>query len=127
VALNTSQADQIGYLLRHTADVLHRQLDQTLLEQLGVSLSQLQVMTVLQHYPGAAQNQLAAHLGQTEAGVSRQLKRLAAAGLAEVATTAEEKRKHTAMLTATALSARCPLLICPTMDGGMYPVQPRAI
>lgn len=100
MALTTYQTEQIGYLLRHTADVLHRQLDQVLLEQLGVSLSQLQVMTVLQHYPGAAQNELAVHLGQTEAGISRQLKRLAAAGLAEVTTAAEEKRKHTATLTA---------------------------
>lgn len=99
MALTISQTERIGYLLRHTADVLHRQLDQALLEQLGIGLSQLRLMIMLQHYPGAAQKQLASHLGQTEASISRQLKLLEADGLAEVAVVATEKRKHTAALT----------------------------
>lgn len=97
--LRTSRLDRIGYLLGHVADASHRQTDQALTEQLGIGLSQLRLMTMLQHYPGIPQRTLADHLGQTEASISRQIKLLADKAIVVIATDPAEKRKRLITLT----------------------------
>ena len=81
------------------ADVAHRQTDQALTEQLGIGLSQLRIMTMLQHYTNIPQRILADHLGQTEASISRQIKLLADKAIVIVSRDPAEKRKRLITLT----------------------------
>lgn len=99
MAIHTSRTDRIGYLLGHVADVAHRQTDQALTEQLGIGLSQLRILIVLQHYPNIPQRALAEHLGQTEASISRQIKLLADKAIIVVNVDPTEKRKRLVTLT----------------------------
>lgn len=97
--MHNSRLDRIGYLLGHIADVAHRQTDQSLTEQLGIGLSQLKIMTMLQHYTNVPQRILADHLGQTEASISRQIKLLADKSLIVVNKDPTEKRRRLVALT----------------------------
>lgn len=92
-------AEILGYLLHHVPSVLARQLDQVLQEQLGVGLAQYRLLDSLQTTSYRAQRQLAAHLGQTEASISRQAKLLQAKGLLMVRINPQSKREHAMLLT----------------------------
>ena len=61
----------LGYLLQHTATILMRQSDQVLQERLGIGMSQLKLLMMLQNSPNVQQRKLAECLGQTEASISR--------------------------------------------------------
>lgn len=91
--------DRLGYLLEHISGQLHRQSDQTLQERLGVGMSQLNIMTMLQDYPETSQRRLAGGLGQTEAAVSRQIKLLADKNLVAVKIDPAERRRRIIALT----------------------------
>ena len=67
-------ANNLGYLLQHVATVMAKQADQLLQEQLGIGLSQFKILMVLQKNSQVQQNFIAERLGQTEAGISRQIK-----------------------------------------------------
>lgn len=84
----------IGYLLQHTAAMLMRQSDQVLQERLGIGMSQLRLLMMLQHSPGIQQRKLADCLGQTEASVSRQIKLLRDKGFLTVRINPKSRREH---------------------------------
>ena len=88
----------IPYLLQHTALMMLRQSDQVLQERLGIGISQLRILLMLEHEPNARQRKLADYLGQTEASVSRQIKLLVEKGLLTVAVNPKSKREHISTL-----------------------------
>jgi DNA-binding MarR family transcriptional regulator len=84
----------IGYLLQHTAAILMRQSDQVLQERLGIGMSQLRLLMMLQHEPNVQQRKLAECLGQTEASISRQIKLMREKGLLAVRVNPKSRRAH---------------------------------
>ena len=84
----------IGYLLQHTATILMRQSDQVLQERLGIGMSQLRILMMLQHTPNVQQRKLAECLGQTEASISRQIKLLQEKGMLTVRVNPKSRREH---------------------------------
>lgn len=91
---NDSPQAAIAYLLEHVPGVLMRQSDQTLLEQLGIGMSQLRILTLLKKQPALQQNQIAEHLGQTEASVSRQMRIMHEKGLLTRRVDPNNRRAH---------------------------------
>ncbi len=89
----------IGYLLQHTATILMRQSDQVLQERLGIGMSQVRLLMMLQINPNVQQRKLAECLGQTEASVSRQIKLLMEKGLLGVRVNPKSRREHVTMPT----------------------------
>lgn len=89
----------IGYLLQHSAAILMRQSDQVLQERLGIGMSQLRILMMLQNEPNAQQRKLADCLGQTEASISRQTKLLAEKGFLTVRINPKSRRAHITVLT----------------------------
>jgi len=89
----------IGYLLQHTATMLLRQSDQVLQERLGIGMSQLRLLMMLQHEQNAQQRKLAECLGQTEASVSRQIKLLSEKNYLTVRVNPKSRRAHVTVLT----------------------------
>jgi DNA-binding MarR family transcriptional regulator len=89
----------LGYLLQHTATILLRQSDQVLQERLGVGMSQLKLLMMLQHAPNVQQRRLADCLGQTEASISRQIKLLSDKGFLVVRVNPKSRREHITVLT----------------------------
>lgn len=86
--------NNLGYLIQHLAQVIGRQSDQVLQEQLGIGLSQFKILMVLEWNPQVQQNFIAESLGQTEASVSRQIKLLQSKGLLVSRADPDNKRKH---------------------------------
>jgi DNA-binding MarR family transcriptional regulator len=89
----------LGYLLQHTATILMRQSDQVLQERLGVGMSQLKLLMMLQNSPNVQQRKLAECLGQTEASISRQIKLLREKGFLVVRINPKSRREHITVLT----------------------------
>jgi DNA-binding MarR family transcriptional regulator len=89
----------MGYLLQHTAAIIMRQSDQVLQERLGIGMSQLRILMMLEHAPGIQQRKLADCLGQTEASISRQIKLLQDKGMLAVRINPKSRREHLAMPT----------------------------
>lgn len=90
----------IGYLLQHVAMVVGRQSDQILQEQLGIGMSQFKILMILQRRPHIRQRQLADHLGQTEASISRQVKILHEKGMLTTQVNPASKRERLTVPTA---------------------------
>lgn len=84
----------IGYMLQHLSSVLARQSDQVLQEQLGIGFSQFKILMALQNGPSILQKKIAASLGQTEASISRQIKKMHHDGLLISAKNPQNKREH---------------------------------
>lgn len=84
----------IGYLLQHVAGTWCQQANQVLQERLGIGMSQFKILMMLQHEPHMRQRQIATHLGQTEASISRQMKLLVDKGMLVVRVNPESKREH---------------------------------
>lgn len=96
--------NNIGFLLQHVAFMLGRQSDQVLQEKLGIGLSQFKILMVLKWNPSIQQKEIADHLGQTEASVSRQIKLLQDKGLLETTVSPKNRRQHIATLTKLGLN-----------------------
>ena len=90
----------IGYLLIHTATILSRQSDQVLQERLGIGMSQLRLLMILQKRPNLQQRKLADFLGQTEASISRQIKLLVEKNLLIIRVNPKSRREHITVPTA---------------------------
>ncbi len=99
MSVELDQEAAISYLLEHVAATLARHTDQILMEQLGVGFAQYKIMTVLQRQTNLAQREVADHLGQTEASISRQVKILRAKGLVISEIDPENRRVHYLVLT----------------------------
>jgi DNA-binding MarR family transcriptional regulator len=87
-------ANDLNYLIQHLAAVMGRQTDQVLQEQLGIGLSQYKILMVLEWNPRIQQNAIADSLGQSEAGISRQIKLLKAKALLATKQDPNNRRKH---------------------------------
>ena len=97
------QGAQFVYLLTHSSSIMMRQADQVLQERLGLGLSQLRILTMLEHQPHVRQRRLADSLGQTEASISRQIKLLSEKGFLSVSISPKSRREHLALLTPKAI------------------------
>ncbi len=86
--------DEVDYLLQHIASTMHRQSDQVLQERLGLGLSQLRILKMLMEQSNKTQKDIAEGLGQTEAGVSRQIKILVEKGFLAVRVNPSNRREH---------------------------------
>lgn len=91
--------DLLGYMLLHTASVLERQVDQVLQEQIGIGYSQYRILLFLTIYPKLKQRELAGHLGQTEASISRQAKMLLARQFIAPVSQTDSNRDHVLSIT----------------------------
>lgn len=89
----------VTYLLQHIAAIMGRQTDQVLQERLGIGLSQLRILLLLQHEPGVSQRTLGDRLGQTEASISRQIKLMTEKGYLASAVNPKSRRERLSMLT----------------------------
>jgi DNA-binding MarR family transcriptional regulator len=87
------------YLLQHIAEVLSKQCDQLLEEQLGIRLSQYKILMVLEWNPRIEQRVIANSLGQTEAAISRQIKLMIKKGLLTSKIDTANKKRHISMPT----------------------------
>lgn len=92
-----------GYLLDHTAAIMHRQSDQILQERLGIGMSQFKILRQLQEHPNMQQRAIADLLGQTEASVSRQIKLLCEKSMLVVEVNPKNRREHLTKPTAKGL------------------------
>jgi len=90
----------IGSLLDLVAAALARQVDQILLEQLGVGLAQYKILAVLERQTNLPQRAVAQGLGQTEASISRQVQILRTKSLITAQIDPENRRVHYLALTA---------------------------
>lgn len=86
--------NNLNYLLQHVAEVIAKQSDQILHEQLGIGLSQYKILMVLEWNPRTGQRAIADALGQTEASISRQIKLLKEKGLLAARPDPRNKRKN---------------------------------
>ena len=86
--------NNLSYLVQHLSDVMGRQSDQVLQEQLGIGLSQYKILMVLEWNPRVQQRAIADSLGQSEAAISRQIKLLKAKGLLLSKVDPGNRRKH---------------------------------
>ena len=93
----------IPYLLQHTATMMLRQSDQVLQERLGIGMSQLKILIMLEHDPNARQREIADRLGQTEASISRQMKLMVEKGYLTVAVNPRSRREHLSAVTTKGL------------------------
>lgn len=96
-------SSSVGYLLHHSSEVLSKQSDQILQDQLGVGLAQYKLLTVLEQQPFLKQNEIAQQLGQTEASISRQIKIMQSKGLLIRSRNPNSKRDRIATLTTSGL------------------------
>lgn len=91
--------EDIGRLLHIVSTELDKVSDQVLLERLGIGLSQYKILIALQERDGILQNQIAGHLQQTEASISRQIKLLKNKRLIDVRINPGNRRERKTFLT----------------------------
>lgn len=93
---NTTKLD---YLLGHITTLLARNIDQILLEQMGVSYSQYKILRILKGNVAVKQLFIAEVLGQTEASISRQVSNLLTIGY--ITKTKDERNKRIRLIKIT--------------------------
>jgi DNA-binding MarR family transcriptional regulator len=86
-------------LISHLAFVLDRQADIALQEELGFGITQYKIMATLKGTVGMLQKKIAFNLGQTEAGISRQMKVLEQKTLLQIEVNPIDRRQHLISLT----------------------------
>lgn len=91
--------EAIFYLLQHAGDMLERQLDQALQEQLGIGMSQYRILALLTEGTEQGQRTVAHNLGQTEAAVSRQIGLLGKKGYIQGRINEKNRRQHLIAIT----------------------------
>jgi DNA-binding MarR family transcriptional regulator len=99
----SQESGELFYVLQRAANDMHKHLDQMLLERLGIGVSQLRIVHVVQAAGRASQRTLADSLGQTEASISRQMKLLAAKGLIETRVNPKNQRERLVQMTTKGL------------------------
>jgi DNA-binding MarR family transcriptional regulator len=92
----------LWFLVRRVAGLLDRQGDAVCRSELGISLAQFLVLSVIDAYPGRlSQQAVADRLGLTKGTVSRQIEAAAAAGLITVRVNPDTRRENAVALTRT--------------------------
>jgi DNA-binding MarR family transcriptional regulator len=90
----------LWYLIRRTAGLMDHQGDVLLRRQLGISLAQFLVLSVVDAHPGPlSQQTIADRVGLTKGSVSRQIDHAVAAGLMTVRVAAHTRRENAVTLT----------------------------
>jgi DNA-binding MarR family transcriptional regulator len=91
----------LWYLIRRTAALMDREGDTLCRRELGISLAQFLVLSVVDAYPGhLSQQAIADRLGLTKGTVSRQIDNAVAAGLMTVQVAPHTRRENAVALTA---------------------------
>jgi DNA-binding MarR family transcriptional regulator len=101
--LDRQPANAISFRIQHVASLLLKESDQVLQEQLGIGMSQLRIMRILQRNPHMLQRQIAKMLNQTEASISRQVKLLYSKQLLTTHLNPKDRREHMTILTSKGL------------------------
>ena len=94
-----ADAHPTEYLLEHLSALLAKQSDQVLREQLGIGVAQYKLLKALQISPRITQRDIARHLGQTEASISRQVGLMVGQGLLYSLRSPNDRREHIAVVT----------------------------
>jgi DNA-binding MarR family transcriptional regulator len=90
----------LWYLIRRVAGVMDRQGEALLRRELGISLAQFLVLSVVDAHPGPlSQQAIADRVGLTKGSVSRQIDHAAAVGLMTVRVASHTRREHAVALT----------------------------
>jgi DNA-binding MarR family transcriptional regulator len=93
------RANSLSFMIQNLASLLQRQADQVLQEQLGIGMSQFRILKIVQANPHMMQRHIADSLGQTEAGISRQVKLLLSQKLLVTQRNPKNRREHHTVLT----------------------------
>ncbi len=94
-----TEPEDTGLFLQHVANLMTRQSDQVLQEQLGIGISQFRVLQALVDNPHIQQRQIGVLLGQTEASISRQVKLLYGKQMINTIINPDNRREHLTTLT----------------------------
>jgi DNA-binding MarR family transcriptional regulator len=86
--------------LHHLMFILQQNSDDILLGEVGISLSHVRIMGVLDYSVPCSQKSIADHLKQTEANVSRQLLTMVRQGFVKVTKNKDDSRQRDVTLTA---------------------------
>ena len=90
----------LWYLIRRAAGLMDHQGEVLLRRELGISLAQFLVLSVVDAHPGPlSQQAIADRVGLTKGSVSRQIDHAAAAGLMTVRVAAHTRRENAVTLT----------------------------
>jgi DNA-binding MarR family transcriptional regulator len=90
----------LWYLIRRAAGLMDHQGEVLLRRELGVSLAQFLVLSVVDAHPGPlSQQAIADRVGLTKGSVSRQIDQAVAAGLITVRVASHTRREHAVTLT----------------------------
>ena len=90
----------LWYLIRRVAGLMDRQGEALFRRELGISLAQFLVLSVVDAHPGPlSQQAIADRVGLTKGTVSRQIDHAAAAGLMTVRVASHTRREHAVALT----------------------------
>ncbi len=92
----------LWYLIRRVAGVMDRQGEALFRRELGISLAQFLVLSVVDAHPGPlSQQAIADRVGLTKGSVSRQIDHAVAAGLMSVRVASHTRRENAVALTQT--------------------------
>jgi DNA-binding MarR family transcriptional regulator len=95
----------LWYLIRRVAALMDRQGETLFRKELGISLAQFLVLSVVEAHPGPlSQQAVADRLGLTKGTVSRQIDAAVHAGLMTVTVAAHTRREHALTLTGAGLA-----------------------
>ncbi len=90
----------LWYLIRRVAGLMDRQGEALFRRELGISLAQFLVLSVVDAHPGPlSQQAVADRVGLTKGTVSRQIDSAVAAGLMTVRVASHTRREHAVALT----------------------------
>ncbi|HJP96492.1 MAG TPA: MarR family transcriptional regulator [Candidatus Saccharimonadales bacterium] len=108
------------YALQRLSSDTHKHIDQMLLERLGIGVSQLRILHIVQSLESAGQRTIGDALGQTEASISRQVKVLAQKGLVQVQINPKNQRQK--LVSITIKGARLAEAADADLDRGMQAI-----
>jgi DNA-binding MarR family transcriptional regulator len=91
--------NDISFRIQHIASLLLKESDQVLQEQLGIGMSQLRILRIMQNNESLLQRQIAMMLDQTEASISRQVKLLHQKQLLATVVNPKDRREHITNIT----------------------------
>lgn len=92
-------SNDLIFNIQKVALLLTKKIEEVLQSELGIGYSQYKILIVLQKTPSIKQKQIAKHLEQTEASISRQMKYMYDNGLLQVLFNPEDRREHRITLT----------------------------
>jgi len=115
------------YALQRLASDTHKYIDQMLLERLGIGVSQLRILHVVQSLDSAGQRAIGTKLGQTEASISRQIKVLTQKGLVQTRINPKNQRERLVSITAkgTRLTEVADTDLDRSMQAVLQPLSPK--